>query len=183
MAKRLPYFLPDDEPDLLLRAAVAPRDRLLLLLGMYCGLRVSEMCRLRVEDVDFTRGVVTVRHGKGDKDRAIPLADKIVEPLRVWVEARRDGYLFPSARREGPLTTRAVQLLLKRLAQKAGLSGAKTGRRYTPHKLRHRFATGLLRSGADIVEVQELLGHANLATTAIYLHADPQRLRAAVNRL
>jgi len=179
MPKRLPTFLADREPEALLRAASRERDRLLLMVGLYVGLRVAELCALRVEHLDFARRTLFVREGKGKKDRCLPIPRYLVGPLRGWVGARQEGFVFPSPR-GGRLTTRAVQKLVKRLAMKADLRAADEPRRCTPHKLRHAFATRMLERGADIITVRDALGHASVATTQIYCHSTPERLRSAM---
>lgn len=180
--RKLPNFMPDDAPEALLRATTRERDRMLLLVALYFGLRNSEICKLQVEHIDFKRRVLTVREGKGKRDRACPIPSKMFGPLRAWVGGRLEGYVFPSPR-GGRLSTRAVQLLVKRMALKAGLHGATEPRRYRPHGFRHAYASRLLNTGANIREVQELLGHSSLNSTMQYVHADPKRLVAAVDRL
>lgn len=174
MARRLPVFLRDDELDRLARATDTERDRVLVLTGLYCGLRVSELTGLEVPDLDFRRRLLRVNRGKGDKDRVVPIPRFLVGPLRGWCGARRQGFVFPG-RSGGRLSSRAVQLLLKRLAVKAKLDRATEARRCTPHKLRHGYATMLLDTGASIIEVRDLLGHASVNTTQIYTHANPAR--------
>lgn len=176
---KLPAFLHGDEPERLLAATTRERDRLLLMTGLYLGLRVSELVKLEVPHLDFRRRLLFVREGKGGKDRCLPIPKVILGPLRGWVGKRQAGPLFPSPR-GGKLTTRAVQLLIKRVAAKAGLRAAKEYRRVTPHKLRHAFATRMLERGADIAAVQAALGHASITTTAVYLHCSPERLREAM---
>ncbi len=182
MPRRLPLFLKDSEPEQLIRAARRQRDRILLLTGLYCGLRVSELCRLDVADLDFGRRLLFVRQGKCKKDRLVPLPRKLVGPLRGWVGGRTSGPVFPSPR-GGRLSIRAVQLLVKRLADEAGLPQARQARYATPHKLRHAYATRLLESGATVYEVRDLLGHSSIAVTEVYLHSDPTRLAKAVDKL
>jgi len=174
--------LRDDEPERLLAATTTARDRVLLMTGLYLGLRVSEICKLQIEDVDLRRRVAFVREGKGMKDRAIPIPKPFAPILRGWIGGRQTGYVFPSPR-GGRLTNRAVQKLVKRMAAKAGLREAGKPRKYHPHKLRHAYATRLLQTGADIKEVQDLLGHASLQTTMVYVHSTPERLASAVDRL
>jgi len=182
VGRKLPRFMADDDGQAILRATTTQRDRLMLLICRYFGLRVSELCHLKVEDLDFKRRILMVREGKGSKDRAIPMPVKMVGPLRGWIGSRREGYVFPSPR-GGALTARAVQLLVKRLAKAAGLHQATAARKYSPHKFRHLYCTHLLHSGADIIEVRDLAGHSSVATTQIYTHSDPKRLQAAVDRL
>ena len=131
--KRLPTFLADREPEALLRGTTRQRDRLLGLTMLYAGPRVSELCHLQVEDMDFARGWLFVREGKGRKDRVLPLSRKIAGPLRGWIGARTTGPVFESSH-GGELTPRAVQLMVKRWALAAGLMRAKEVRRFTPHK-------------------------------------------------
>ncbi len=179
MSKHLPVSLRGDEPDRLLGSARTPRDRLLYLCGLLLGLRVSELVGLRVEDLDLDGGTCTVRHGKGDRDRALPIPARLLPELRSWIGTRRDGWVFPSPRsKTGHLSARAVQLSIRAAAARAGIS-----RHTTPHKLRHSYATRLLQRGADIIEVRDLLGHSSVSTTQIYLSSEPERLRSAVDRL
>jgi integrase/recombinase XerD len=180
MARKLPTFLEGDTPERLLRATDRERDRILLMAALYLGLRVSELCNLRVEHIDFGRRLLFVRQGKGSKDRALPIPSKFVGPLRGWVGGRKEGYVFPSNRGSGRLTPRAVQKLVKRVAEKAGMRRAKEPRLFTPHKFRHAMATRMLERGADIISVRDALGHESVATTQIYCHATPERLRRSM---
>ena len=179
--RRLPRSFPAHELHALLHACVRERDRLILQVGFQCGLRVSEIVGLDVPDLDWERGQLLVRRGKGDKDRTVPVPSKLLTALGTYLAGRTRGPLFPSPR-GGHLTTRAVQKLMKRLAIRAGLPDAARPYRTNPHKLRHTAATRWLRSGADIIEVRDLLGHASVATTQGYLSADSSRLKAAVER-
>lgn len=179
--RRLPRSLPEAEARALLNAASKSRDRLIVSCGLFLGLRVSEITRLEVPDLDLEAGVLLVREGKGGKDRSIPIPPSLVAELRNYLAGRGTGPVFPSPY-GGALTTRAVQLLLKRLAVKAGIPDAEKPRRIHPHRLRHSFAVRCLRSGADIIEVRDLLGHSSVSTTQIYLCSAPDRLRSAVDR-
>lgn len=191
MRRRLPVFLRAPEAEALLAAATAARDacrsatkwlaaernRLIILAGLLLGARVSELCGLRVEDVDLEQGLVLILHGKGDKDRALPVPAKLLVELRQWVGRQRTGWLFPGPKGRR-LSPRTVQIAVKRLAAAAGIL-----KRVTPHKLRHSYASRLVEKGVDIVAVRDLMGHSSVAVTSIYLHADPSRLRAAVDKL
>ena len=174
--RRLPQFLQSREPEQLLAATETERDRVLLMTLLYLGLRVAELCALMVEHIDFGQAVLFVREGKGKKDRALPLPRRFAGILRGWIGPRCSGYVFPSPR-GGRLTTRAVQILVKRVAARAGLRDALEPRRVTPHKFRHAFATRMLERGADIIAVKEALGHASVATTQVYTHVSGERLR------
>jgi integrase len=177
--RRLPVYLRERELERLLAAVPTERDRLIVLIGAYAGLRVSEICKLRVEHLDFEDGMLEVHAGKGDKDRTVPMHPQLARALRVWIGSSREGWLFPSERgQSGHLTTRAVQLMIRAAAERAEIV-----RHVTPHKLRHSFATNLLAKGADLLEIKDLLGHSSVATTQIYAQALPERLRSAVERL
>jgi len=159
------------------------RDRALLELLYACGLRVSEAVALRGSQVDLAAGFVTVL-GKGGKERVVPLGRPARAALEAYLERERpqllDGrpspfvFLGPRGR---PLTRQAVWKLVRRRALAAGL-----GRRVSPHVLRHTFATHLLGGGADLRIVQTLLGHADIATTQVYTHVAPSRLREVHRR-
>ena len=176
MSKRLPNFLQGDTPERLLRATTTERDRVLLMVFLYLGLRVSELSKLRVEHIDFRAAALLVFQGKGGKDRLLPLPKRFAGVLRGWVGARAEGYVFPS-RRGGPLKPRAIQLLVKRVALAAGLPGALEPKRYHPHTLRHTMATRMLDRTDNLIAVRDALGHASVATTQIYTHLTGERLR------
>lgn len=177
--RRLPKTLRGAEPELLEAATRCERDRVIIQVGRLMGLRVSEITKLRIEDLDLPERVALIARAKGDKDRYVPIPARLVEELRRWTAGRTAGYLFPSPRGTGrPLTTRAVQYLTAAAGVRAGIS-----KRVTPHKLRHTYATTLLDRGANLREVQELLGHASVATTEIYTYVSVDRLRGAVDRL
>lgn len=178
MAKRrLPKFLRPVEVEQLLAAAGTDRDWLLIGCGLYLGLRVSETAKLRIENLDLEEGTALIARAKGDRDRYVPIPGKLLLPLRRWIGERRRGFVFPSAR--GPhLSSDSIQRLVAQTATAAGIA-----RRITPHVLRHTYATTLLSRGANLREVQELLGHSSVAVTEIYTHVLTDRLRGAVERL
>lgn len=177
--RRLPVYLRPQELELLVAAAPTQRDRVILLIGAYAGLRVSEIVKLQVEHVDFEAAMLEVHAGKGDKDRNVPMHQRVGWELKAFLAGRRTGWVFASDRGgSGHLTSRAVQLMIAAAAARAQIA-----RHVTPHKLRHTFATQLLAHGADLLEIKDLLGHASVATTQIYAAALPERLRGAVDRL
>lgn len=159
------------------KARKAYRDLVMVQTGRLAGLRVSELCGLTVEDLDLEDRRLEVRGGKGDKDRTIPIAKKLLPILRAWIGDRKTGFVFPSSG-ERQMTERAFSLRLVELGKKAGIR-----RQVHPHLLRHVFATSLLQTGTDLRDVQELLGHSNLQTTAVYLHVNVSRLNDDVDRL
>jgi site-specific recombinase XerD len=136
------------------------------------GLRVSEVVRLRPEDLDIDRGMIRVRRGKGAKERYTLLSARVVDAIRIYLAAFPSRpWLFPGARPDRHYTTRSVQKIVHRAAQRAGI-----GKHVTPHTFRHSFATHLLESGTDLRYIQELLGHSSSRTTEIYTHVTTTRL-------
>jgi integrase/recombinase XerC len=194
VASRLPTVLrvpeaaalvetPAPEGEDVVGRAIALRDRAILELMYGSGLRVSEVAGLTLDRVDLERGRVLVL-GKGSKERELPMSDPALDALRAWI---RDGrrVMSPESptpalflnRRNGRLGVRDIRRLVGRYGD-----AALTGRRITPHTLRHSFATHLLEGGADIRAVQELLGHASVATTQRYTHVTRSRLFEAYRR-
>jgi len=196
--KRLPRFLTVPQMEALLvaplqgAAPAGPRGRgrpvelgvperdVAILETIYsCGLRLSELCGLRVEDLDFGEQLARVR-GKGRKERLVPIGRKALQAIEVYwqllphrPEANQPVFLGSSAAAQ-PVLARTLQLRLKKHLATAGLDP-----HLTPHKLRHSYATHLLDAGADLRSVQELLGHAQLATTQVYTHVTTERLKRA----
>ena len=173
--RKLPQVLDPDEAKVLVEVPtdvpLGLRDRALLELFYSSGLRLSELCALRWRDLDLADGLVTVL-GKGNKQRSVPVGSHARNALAAWrgeTGAANDAPVFPG--RHGPITPRAVQLRLRQLAQRQGLF-----KRVHPHLLRHSFASHVLESSGDLRGVQELLGHADIATTQIYTHLDYQHL-------
>ena len=173
--RKLPQVLDPDEAARLVEVPtdvpLGLRDRALLELFYSSGLRLSEVCGLRWHDLDLDGGTVTVL-GKGSKQRVVPVGSHARKALGEWrtdSAAASDAPVFPG--RNGFITPRAVQLRLRQLAQRQGLF-----KRVHPHLLRHSFASHVLESSGDLRGVQELLGHADIATTQIYTHLDFQHL-------
>jgi integrase/recombinase XerC len=154
---------------------LSDRDRAICELLYATGIRVSELAGMRIGDVDLPQLTVRVM-GKGRKERLVPMGRSAAAALEAWMQARggdeRDA-LFLN-RRGGRLTARSVRRVVTKALQSAGLAGAGS-----PHTFRHSFATHLLDHGADLRVVQELLGHASVATTQRYTHVSAERLRSA----
>lgn len=130
------------------------------------GLRISETLNLVPSDIDSKRMVIRVRHGKGRKDRYVPLSSTLLESLRVyWRSYRPTDWLFPGVIPGKPLSSSSVERLCPGFREKARIA-----KPVTPHTMRHCFATHLLEAGTDLRTIQLLLGHRSLNTTAIYLH-------------
>ena len=175
-ARKLPQVLDVDEAVQLVEVATdAPlglRDRALLELFYSSGLRLSEVCALKWADLDFAQGLVTVL-GKGSKQRIVPVgshARNALAALREEAAGQPGDFVFPG-RGGAQISSRAVQLRMKKLAAQRGVYN-----RVHPHLLRHSFASHMLESSGDLRGVQELLGHADIATTQIYTHLDFQHL-------
>lgn len=181
--RRLPFIPRPSDVDALIAAAPNTRDRLIAQVLVMTGLRVAELCSLDILDIDLAGERLLVKQGKGSKDRVVPIPARLIPSLREWIGARIMGPLFPSPRGGKRLSTRAVQKLMKRLAAAAHLPEALAARRYTPHKLRHRYATNAWRKTKNIKIVQELLGHESISTTEIYTHCENEDLQEAVRDL
>jgi site-specific recombinase XerD len=180
LRRQVPVTLTEEEAQQLLEAAQRPWHKCLVVLLLSTGMRRSEVAQISLEDLDLENRQLLV-HGKGAKERVVPLADQAVTAIEAYLPQRRkteSHRLFVSQFGE-PISGRAISRMLQRTLGKAGLSG----RGITPHKLRHTFATHLIRNGADIRTVQELLGHADIGTTARYLHSDVRTKLAAVEKL
>jgi integrase/recombinase XerC len=160
-------------------AEVCGRDVAVLETIYSCGLRISELCGLRVEDIDFCEQVVRVR-GKGRKERLVPIGGPALEAVRNYWAQLLDPPTGPQpvfradTSKAAPLSPLQLARRLKTYLVLAGLDP-----NLTPHKLRHSYATHLLDAGADLRSVQELLGHAHLATTQVYTHVTTERLKKA----
>ena len=160
-------------------AGVPERDVAILETIYSCGLRISELCGLRVEDINGNEQWVRVR-GKGRKERLVPIGAPALQAIEhYWKTLPRrptanDPVFLRSRRSNAPMSPRTLQARLKRHLAAAGLDP-----QLTPHKLRHSYATHLLDAGADLRSVQELLGHAHLVTTQVYTHVTTERLKKA----
>jgi site-specific recombinase XerD len=182
VADKLPWpKVPHKRPDILsgtevekvLSAMTSLVPTMVVLTAYGAGLRLSEACRLRVEDIDSRRSVIHVRLGKGKKDRYVMLAERLLRALRGYCMKTgvREGYLFPGRKRRTHLTPSAVRQSLKE-----AVKAAKLKKRVTAHALRHAFATHLLELGTDIRTIQVLLGHASIRTTARYTQVSRQHV-------
>jgi integrase/recombinase XerD len=187
LGRPLPKVLSRVEVDALIEATKELSDggRMATLLELLyaTGMRVSELVTLPLTSADRNPTMLLVR-GKGDKERQIPLSDPARRAIVAWLtvraaalqEGEESRYLFPSRGRLGHLTRQRFAQLLKEAALKAGIDPA----RVSPHVLRHAFASHLLEAGADLRSVQLMLGHADIATTQIYTHVIPEKVRSLV---
>jgi integrase/recombinase XerC len=184
--RKLPSFLSEDEVNILLgtpegHGFIVLRDRAILEVLYSGGVRVSETVGLNLDDLHLNDGYLKVR-GKGRRERLAMLGPPAASALRAYIQGRRrmaaekkispGEALFLNARDGGRLTSRSVRRLLKHYLARAGLPPD-----LSPHSLRHSFATHLLNRGANLRQVQELLGHQRIATTQIYTHLDMKKLQ------
>lgn len=182
-------YLSDAEVDELLAAPdrgrwIGRRDHALLVTALQTGLRVSELTALRRRDLVLGVGAHVRCHGKGRKDRCVPLTRHSVAVLRAWLDERGGGDedpIFPT-RRGGPLNADSVGDLVDRYVVVARQSGHWTAERVTPHTLRHTTAMHLLATGVDTSVIALWLGHEHVQTTQIYLHGDLSMKQKALDR-
>ena len=184
-SRPLPDTLSVDEIDRLIRSIDASttkglRDQAILEVLYSCGLRVSELCDLRLGDLFFGEGYIRVI-GKGNKQRLVPVSGMARDRIQLYMEVRNKAHrkeeiLFLNNRGK-KLTRVMIFTIIKQAAQRAGID-----KTISPHTFRHSFATHLLEGGANIRQVQELLGHENILTTEIYTHLDNSHLRQTLEK-
>ena len=182
MPRKLPKFLDADEKRQLTsvfnsRYDSGVKNLCMVRLMLEAGLRVSELCALRVRDLNMATCQLDVRDGKGGKDRTLWVSHELRDLVGEWLERRPAGeWLFPT--RTGKQTSaRSVRRTVKHYAEKAGIEWADE---VSPHTLRHTFATNLLRRTGNLRLVQKALGHADISTTQIYTHVVDEELEAAM---
>jgi len=174
MPKRLPVILSPDELVRFFKAVSNLKHRAILMTAYAAGLRLVEVCRLQVEDIDSARMVIHIRQSKGHRDRDLMLSPRLLTILRqYWKIQRPRPYLFPGCKPDQPISPRTVEKVCKQAAAAAGLSES-----VSMHTLRHSFATHLLEAGTDLRTIQILLGHSNFSTTARYLHVSTAALKS-----
>lgn len=171
--QRLPVTLSMEEVRRLLEAVTTLRERAIMEIGYAGGLRLGEVLRLKLTDIDSERMVIRVERGKGGKDRNVMLAASLLETLRAyWKREKPRGWLFPGQGGARPLNASVVQR-----AFAAARERARIDKPVSFHSLRHSFATHLLESGVNVRTIQALLGHRSLGTTERYTHVAGAYLR------
>ena len=186
LPQHLPEYLSTEEVDALensidLTSNEGHRNRAIIEVFFSCGLRVSELTNLKLSDLFLPQGFIRV-NGKGGKQRLVPISERAIHELKLWFDDRRqmnikpgeEDYVFLN-RRGHHLTRTMILIMVKRQAEAAGIKKI-----ISPHTLRHSFATALLKGGADLRIIQELLEHAALGTTEIYTHMDDESLRQEI---
>lgn len=180
--KKLPIILSKQEMRRLLIAPKLLRHRLVLGILYGCGLRCFELRGLEVKDIDFDRLMVHVRKGKGRKDRYVPLSKHLARGLKIYLKNENPvQWLFNGKNAEGQivaLSQRGIQWIVRESRKRAGLQ-----KNATAHTLRHTYATHLLEDGLDIISIKELLGHAHIETTLVYLHVSQMGRRKSFSPL
>ncbi len=163
--RALPKVYSEVQIEKILRAPTNLKHRHILMLVYGCGLRLEEIRMLHSDDFDFTKNLLRLRKGKGQKDRIVMLDPKIKEALHIFLKNKPDGRIFTRDGSNGLLDRRTISKIFDNACAKAGV--LKLG---GIHTLRHSFATHLLEQGTDLRYIQEILGHANSKTTEIYTH-------------
>jgi site-specific recombinase XerD len=164
--KHLPKVLSREDVNMIIAKERNFSHRLLLMMVYSSGVRVSEVVRLKWADIDISRKIITVRSGKGRKDRCTILADSVINALKTY-HLNKDNsiWVFPGLKENQPLSIRSAQRIFEKALKRTGVQAAAS-----IHTLRHAFATHLLESGTDIRYIQELLGHSSITTTSRYIH-------------
>ena len=179
--KSLPVVLSKEEIQKILASTRNQKHRLLLSLAYGAGLRVGEVVKLQVRDIDFSQNVIHVRQGKGSRDRYTLLPDALVDVLKGWVSGLGiEDFLFHSEHylKNNPIVKRTAQKIFNRTLISAGIR-----KKATFHSLRHSFATHLLENGVDLRYIQELLGHRDIKTTQRYAQVTRYSLRQVTSPL
>lgn len=175
--RSLPIYLTQNEVSDLIINAGSNKSKIMIKFLYSSGLRVSEICNLKIEDLDLSNRKGFVRGGKGGKDRIFFISKSLAEEVGNFIGMSKTGYLFGNPKGERT-TERNIQKIVKLAGRKANIH-----KPVTPHKLRHSFATHLHDSGTSIRTIQELLGHSNLQTTEIYTHVSEKGLGDVKNPL
>ena len=174
--KKLPIILSKNEIQLLFNSTYNLKHLAILAVIYSCGLRVSELINIKINDIDNNRMVINIRHAKGNKDRQVQLTNQILELLRKYYKKYLPVNYLIVGQNGGKYSTTSIQKIIKNSALKA-----KIYKKVTPHTLRHSFATHLLENGTDIRYIQTILGHSDIKTTQIYTHVSNAHLKNIQN--
>jgi len=177
--KRIPDVLTKEETLSLIQNITNHKHRILLETVYGCGLRVSEITKLKKEDINFNENIINIRQSKGKKDRIVNLPKSLSVRLNHYIQSRFDTnpFVFDS-NRGGRLTTKSIQSIVKKAALKAGIN-----KNVHVHTLRHSYATHLLEQGTDLRIIQRLLGHSSIRTTEIYTHISTRLIKDVISPL
>ena len=174
--KKLPIILSKNEIQLLFNSTYNLKHLAILAVIYSCGLRVSELINIKINDIDNNRMVINIRHAKGNKDRQVQLTNQILNLLRKYYKKYLPVNYLIVGQNGGKYSTTSIQKIIKNSALKA-----KIYKKVTPHTLRHSFATHLLENGTDIRYIQTILGHSDIKTTQIYTHVSNAHLKNIQN--
>lgn len=164
--KHLPVVMSVEEVERLLCSLANIKHRTMLQVLYGTGLRASELIGLRIRDIDSGRNTITVRQGKGAKDRQVPLSATLLQLLReYWKLYRPKEFLFENNRSDAQMSVRTVQAVFEHAKKASGIS-----KKISAHTLRHSYATHLLEAGTDLLSIRNQLGHSSISTTTVYLH-------------
>lgn len=177
--EKLPIVLSKGEIKRIIDVASNLRDKLIVQFMYSCGLRVSEATGMKLEDLDFADMTGTIRKGKGKKDRRLFLSNTVVQTIQDYLKMKKLPSRFLFSKSNGtPYTTRSFQLIIKKLAGKAGIT-----KKVHSHMFRHAFGTHLVEDGYDIVRVQGMMGHSSLETTKLYVTLSKEQFKGITNPL
>lgn len=174
--KKLPNILSKNEIQLLFNSTYNLKHLTILAVIYSCGLRVSELINIKINDIDNNRMVIHIKKAKGNKDRQVQLTNQLLELLRKYYKKYLPINYLIVGQNGGKYSTTSIQKIIKNSSFKAGIN-----KKVTPHTLRHSFATHLLENGTDIRFIQKILGHSDIKTTQIYTHVSNAHLKNIQN--
>lgn len=165
----IPLVLSKNEVNLIISSSDGVREKIITNILYSSGIRIGELANLKLKDFDFDRKTLYISKPKNRKPRYVILSDNTIEILKYYISVYnpKSYLLFPNNQKENPLSTRMIQRIISKIIKRSNLS-----KKITAHTLRHSFATHLLENGCNIINIQRLLGHANIGTTALYLHVE-----------
>lgn len=189
-SRKLPKVLTSSQVDQFLSVIntstiTGKRQMAIIMVMLKCGLRVSEVCKMTRADIDFDRHTLYIQMSKGGKDRYVPMSNTVEDCIRVWLEiAPESKWLFSTFKGKQPAARNICEMVYS-LSKRSGvyLQDGADKKLVHPHSLRHTFATEMLNKGMNVVDIQQLLGHAYLTTTAIYTHISMNDLIGKVRNL
>lgn len=191
MARKLPKFINQNQAVKMLdqinqNCTIGARNHAMLMTMYRAGLRVSEVANLTLSDMNIDDKMIYIQNSKGAKDRYVPMSGDIIKSAKNWLLFRPESDYFFCTHKGGQLDVRYIREMTYRVSEQAGvfIQAGKEKKKVNPHALRHSFATSLLKSGNfDIREIQELMGHENLATTQIYTHVTLDDMAHKFNKM
>ena len=170
--KRLPTVLSIDEVKCILNSIINTKHKIAISLIYSAGLRISEAINLKKKDIDFDRGIITIRQSKGKKDRQVPLSKNFLTLLDIYLKEYKPVIYLLEGQSGGKYTAKSIQMVFQKACRHANIQ-----KQVTVHSLRHSYATHLLEKGTDLRIIQELLGHSSSKTTEIYTHVSTKTIQ------